>query len=738
MAKNRGIYLLDKLHSEILGAKLPSNEQVLSVFLYHHFDLNKQIKDSASIVTQQLQDYWDRARIPTQRKDKIKNKVIQIYEDWKILKSNRYRKTEKHIIREDVFKSNLNNLFDIARADALQLMRNNEDKEFLLSQREPGRRGVMGGVDLTLARQEARTQARKEAFSKRREAQEVEAIASTSHVEMESSSSCSSQSDSNESISSVESPKIASKTARVKNIWTSSLTAALDRTGTTDRNALFIVTETVKALGHNPAELNISRSTLKRHREKHREKQWKIFKEIFKTKGNRYVIHWDGKLLPCLLDKTESVDRLPVLVTDILSGETQLLGVPSLASGTGENQAIAVYEVLQEWGLHDKIAGFCFDTTPSNTGHRSGACVRLEKLLGQSVLNLACRHHIYELVLGSVFFSLSESASGPDIQLFRKFQKSWKNIDKLNYETGWNFEEFRFLLAEEKNILVKFAQSKLAINKYRHDYREFLELALIFLGVSIPDFSFKKPGAFHHARWLAKIIYCLKIWMFRKQLPSLTKQEVLCVKHVSIFAILIYMKSWFSATDAACAPRIDLETILKLRSYHDVQIREIAARKLENHLWYLSEELVGFSLFDKNVSVETKQAIVHEMERYSDEENEDIPKRIQLQSSFLPPLEKFATPISKRLFKILGLDTSFLHLDPNVWENNEAYLEAKRIVSNIPVVNDVAERGIALIEKFIGNHTKKETQFQYLLGVVAEHRKLFPSTSKASLTTGLH
>ena len=151
MAKNRGIYLLDKLHSEILGAKLPSNEQVLSVFLYHHFDLNKQIKDSASIVTQQLQDYWDRARIPTQRKDKIKNKVIQIYEDWKILKSNRYRKTEKHIIREDVFKSNLNNLFDIARADALQLMRNNEDKEFLLSQREPGRREVMGGVDLTLA-----------------------------------------------------------------------------------------------------------------------------------------------------------------------------------------------------------------------------------------------------------------------------------------------------------------------------------------------------------------------------------------------------------------------------------------------------------------------------------------------------------------------------------------------------------------------------------------------------------
>ena len=59
------------------------------------------------------------------------------------------------------------------------------------------------------------------------------------------------------------------------------------------------------------------------------------------------------------------------------------------------------------------------------------------------------------------------------------------------------------------------------------------------------------------------------------------------------------------------------------------------------------------------------------------------------------------------------------------------------MVNNIPVVNDHAERGIALIKEFNGNHTKKDEQLQFLLGVVADHRKRFSRASKASLTTGL-
>ena len=44
------------------------------------------------------------------------------------------------------------------------------------------------------------------------------------------------------------------------------------------------------------------------------------------------------------------------------------------------------------------------------------------------------------------------------------------------------------------------------------DYLELLELALLFLGASTSNsIHFKAPGANHHARWMAKIIYSFKI-----------------------------------------------------------------------------------------------------------------------------------------------------------------------------------------------------------------------------------
>ena len=48
----------------------------------------------------------------------------------------------------------MQNLFDIAHADALTIIRIQEDRDFLLAQREPGRRGYMGSVDKEKGRAE--------------------------------------------------------------------------------------------------------------------------------------------------------------------------------------------------------------------------------------------------------------------------------------------------------------------------------------------------------------------------------------------------------------------------------------------------------------------------------------------------------------------------------------------------------------------------------------------------------
>ena len=63
------------------------------------------------------------------------------------------------------------------------------------------------------------------------------------------------------------------------------------------------------------------------------------------------TVHWDGKLLQDFTGH-ERVDRLPVIVS--AGGKSQLLGVPSLSSGSGENQAAAIYVHLNlrvEFGI---------------------------------------------------------------------------------------------------------------------------------------------------------------------------------------------------------------------------------------------------------------------------------------------------------------------------------------------------------------------------------------------------
>ena len=67
----------------------------------------------------------------------------------------------------------------------------------------------------------------------------------------------------------------------------------------------------------------------------------------------------------------EHVDRLPILVTGL--GVHKLLGVPKLVGRTGENTAAAVYGALDDGGVTHLVQGMCFDTTASNTGHRTGA-----------------------------------------------------------------------------------------------------------------------------------------------------------------------------------------------------------------------------------------------------------------------------------------------------------------------------------------------------------------------------
>jgi len=138
------------------------------------------------------------------------------------------------------------------------------------------------------------------------------------------------------------------------------------------------------------------------------------------------TIHWDGKLLPALTGKY-NVDGFPIVVS--CNGKEQLLGVPALDTGTGVDQANAIFKTLEDWYVTDNIQALSCDTTASNMGRIKGASILSEQLLQRNILYMSCRHHIFEIVLRSVFeMKFGITTSGPDVPIFKRFRQFWSNV----------------------------------------------------------------------------------------------------------------------------------------------------------------------------------------------------------------------------------------------------------------------------------------------------------------------
>ena len=78
------------------------------------------------------------------------------------MQKNLCRTTGKEKEKGELFVETLDDLFAIAHSDAMGLMKIEEDKKFLLLQRQKGRPGYMLGVDQKLKQKEERALTRSE------------------------------------------------------------------------------------------------------------------------------------------------------------------------------------------------------------------------------------------------------------------------------------------------------------------------------------------------------------------------------------------------------------------------------------------------------------------------------------------------------------------------------------------------------------------------------------------------
>lgn len=442
------------------------------------------------------------------------------------------------------------------------------------------------------------------------------------------------------------------------------------------------------------------------------------------------VVHWDGKMLADLIGKTKC-DRIAVLVS--YNGTSKFLGAPKVNTSSGENIAAVVHNTLSKWNITKEVCAMSFDTTSSNTGINIGACTLLKKHLGCDLLDFACRHHIYELNLKCVFEIKLNASSAPTVSIFERFMKFWPNINQSSFKSGMEDEAVLMQISQaEREQAKKFCNDQLTKSQVRADYKEFLELALIFLG---ERFKFHTPGATSNARWMSKAIYSLKIYVFRDQF-TLTKREACGIRDVCIFLIRLYIRVWFGCTNAIAAPLQDLNFIKDTIAYAktDSKVSEAVIKKMSNHLWYISEKTVALAFFDSKVSFDEKRRMVQRLKSKEPVVNiRNNRNNINLLEFQKYNISDFVSERTKPFFDYFGLSTSFLKDDPSTWETNFEFEEGWSVCKDLPVVNDAAERGVKFIKDYNKILTNDEEEKEMLLQVVEAYRKKYPSYKKSSL-----
>ncbi|KAG7154043.1 hypothetical protein Hamer_G029451 [Homarus americanus] len=446
-----------------------------------------------------------------------REKLTRLWEHWRSLQKSRDRAAKDKV---ENFKSQLDLLWDIGAPDAVEDIEKNrlltpadkqQDIAFYQDQRGE-RKAFMSGNDKIFAAKKRKQEERvKKQRSKQGRFAACEPSSSDSRPQTSVVADTPTEVEMEKKDTAVQPGRYTSKHPYVtvqlprRILQEPALKELADRLRISNNEIVSVVAAVLRSA--NPpgdlSEFRISRKTARRARASHRRQVAAAQREAF-TPPPHAVVHWDGKLVKNVVGEEEH--RQAIFISGCGHEEGKLLAVLPVKDGTGLTQARATARAIEDWSCASNVKALCFDTTSSNTGRVQGAVVHLEALVEKQLLRLGCRHHVMELVVRAAASNIFGKTSAPTDPLFQTLKKRWSQLDHSQYlrldianlpESDW--------LSHLRHRTVSYL---LTVTEWaREDYREAAELTLLVLGVNHPRGThFLRPGACHHARWMAKII----------------------------------------------------------------------------------------------------------------------------------------------------------------------------------------------------------------------------------------
>ena len=636
-----------------------------------------QLKDDPTMkcTVRKILEIYKRAAIPSAREDRIRDRCLKLYKDWKQLKRERNVKTSSAVKRRDKFLEDLKPAFMAYHAQAEDLINadpqrseetKREDIVFLLDQKS----GREAKIDTTAdkiytskvvmdKKKQERKRQRESDEEKRKEKEKKARSERLSTVNLDEIVTVMENNNNEDNAMDLEfvlSPEAPKKKKRTKkkcgqtvhipyNIFELCVPEGTKCKITTGQQLSYL-SGVLNVLGCDLDKFTMSHTSAQRITKKVKKKLGQKIREKYKydakKKKARLVIHYDGKLVNEIARhkvKKKKRDRLAVVAKSPDLPE-QLLGIPELPTGSGLNQTAAIRSLTEP--IEELIIGTSQDTCATNTGVNRGVVVRLSKHLNVLLLRFDCRRHIVELWIkhfGEVISGRATTCTGDT--LFSRFRDGFDGIrSTIDYEIlitfDWPQDDESFLSKKASEAL-SLVKKYLAEDTFvRGDYRDLCEAVYVFLSgekkINGKQFKFRLPHKVSHARFMQRGLNYIPLRMLGNQADymKMSERELMEVDVMSTFVALFYTPWFLQSSLTAEAGMLDIQAIGDMRKLRDQleeeynqdkddkkKIQLEAAQKCLGNMYehgvYLTEDNIVLALAGNKMTMENKRVVADEI-----------------------------------------------------------------------------------------------------------------------------
>ena len=127
----------------------------------------------------------------------------------------------------------------------------------------------------------------------------------------------------------------------------------------------------------------------------------------------------------------------------------------------------------------------------------------------------------------------------------------------------------------------------------------------------IRKFKLRKPGAHHHTRFMAYLIYILKMELLSERYHP-GREDASQLHRMASCVALFHCRAFLQSSLSVIAPALDLKFLVWMDVYaeHDQLVADTANKSMKNHLWHLT---VVFAIFDEDIPHAIRKATVDKL-----------------------------------------------------------------------------------------------------------------------------